>query len=186
MSIFDNLRKKADEAANAVKGAFGAKETFTFTALPESLGELKALPEAALDTPFKTAALTVCALCVYAAAPSIGEEMLNFLKGPEELSNLDKQFLKDRFADTKLVPFSYFAGATPENDYTPAEPFTLTVETNPYSFDNEGYAKLFLKSGGADSPREVVLRKKGEQWFLWQHQGLLPGIRKAKSEDKWA
>ena len=112
--------------------------------------------------------------------------MLNFLKGPEELSNLDKQFLKDRFADTKLVPFSYFAGATPENDYTPAEPFTLTVETNPYSFDNEGYAKLFLKSGGADSPREVVLRKKGEQWFLWQHQGLLPGIRKAKSEDKWA
>ena len=87
MSIFDKLKKGAAEAVqNAAKGAanaFGKKEeTFTFQALPESLAEMQALSEASLDTPFKTAALTVCALCVYAADKDIGTEMLNWLRGP--------------------------------------------------------------------------------------------------------
>jgi hypothetical protein len=46
--------------------------------------------------------------------------------------------------------------------------------------------KLFLRSGGADNPREVVLRKKGDgQWMLWD-QFLLVGIRPPKSADPWA
>ena len=68
--VFDKLKK---EAAGAVKQAVqsaastGNKtETITFAALPESLAEMQTLPEATLDTPFKTAALTVCALCAYA------------------------------------------------------------------------------------------------------------------------
>ena len=72
MSIFDKLKSTAQQAVNtAVSGAvqsIGSKtERFTFSALPESLAEMQALPEASLDTPFKTAALTVCALCAYAA-----------------------------------------------------------------------------------------------------------------------
>lgn len=82
MSIFDNLKKAAGGAAKAaVKAAAAAakeeKQTFTFAVLPESVDELKALPEAALASPFQTAALTVCALCAYAADPEIGIEMLN-------------------------------------------------------------------------------------------------------------
>ena len=65
MSIFDNLKKAAGGAAKAaVKAAAAAakeeKQTFTFAVLPESVDELKALPEAALASPFQTAALTVC------------------------------------------------------------------------------------------------------------------------------
>ena len=72
MSIFDKLKKTANDAVktgvkNAASALTSTKETFTFAALPESLAELKALPEAALENPFQTAALTVCALCVYAA-----------------------------------------------------------------------------------------------------------------------
>ena len=78
---------------------------------------MKALPEATLDTPFKTAALTVCALCAYAAAPEVGKEMLNFLKGPKPLSPMEISFINDRFREVKYVPFSYFKGAVPENDY---------------------------------------------------------------------
>lgn len=186
MSIFDKLKKTAAEIAqDAASKLQNSTETFTFSALPESVDEMKALPEAALDTPFKAAALTVCALCAYAAEPSVGIDMLNFLKGPQPLSQYEKQFLKDRFLDKKYVPFSYFKGAKPENDYTPDEPFTITISTNPYSFKEENYATLWMTSGGADSPREVKLRKKGEQWFLWE-QFLLPDIRKAKSEDPWA
>ena len=119
MSIFDKIFNKAANAAtNAAKNAASnlgnKKEVFTFTALPENLAELQALPEAKLDSPFKTAALTVVALCVYAADKNIGIEMLNFLKGPRPLSNMEIQFIDDRLRDGKTyVPFSYFKGATP-------------------------------------------------------------------------
>ncbi|MEE0060310.1 MAG: hypothetical protein UE295_05730 [Acutalibacteraceae bacterium] len=192
MSIFDKLKATADTAVgNAVKQGvsnLGNKsESFTFTALPESVDQLKALPEASLDSPFKTAALTVCALCAYAADKQIGIEMLNFLKGPKPLSPFEISFLDDRFRDgNTYVPFSYFKGATPDNNYTPTEPFTVTVSSNPYSNANEGYMKLFIRSGGADNPREVVLRMKGDgRWFLWE-QFLLVGIRIPKSADPWA
>ncbi|MBE6870839.1 MAG: hypothetical protein E7491_02715 [Ruminococcaceae bacterium] len=193
MSIFDKLKKTVNEALNgdakkAPSASTSDKETFTFEALPESLAELKALPEAAMDTPFKTAALTVCALCAYAADKQVGVEMLNFLLGPRPLNNVQKSFLNDRFMDGHHVPFSYFKGAVPENDYTPDTPFTITVEAGTYSDANagEGYKKLFIRSGGADSPREIVLRMRGDgTWFLWE-QFLLVSIRKAKSDDPWA
>ena len=51
---------------------------------------------------------------------------------------------------------------------------------------NPGYKKLLVRSGGADSPREIVLRQRGDgKWFLWD-QFLLAGIRVPKSEDPWA
>ncbi len=192
MSIFDKLKKNAEGLiSNATKEtvkSFGnKKETFTFSSLPESLSEMQSLPEASLDSPFKTAALTVCAICAYAADKNIGAEMLNWLRGPRPLSGGDISFLNDRFRDGKTyVPFSYFQGATPDNDYTPNQPYTLIVETNPYSDANEGYMKLFIRSGGADNPREVVLRRRGDgKWFLWD-QFLLVGIREPKSSDPWA
>lgn len=183
MSIFDKLKKAA---AGAVNSASGTKETFTFTALPESLAQMQALPEAALQTPFQTAALTVCALCAYAADKNIGTEMLNWLRGPRPLSPYDTSFLNDRFREGHHVPFSYFAGATPENDYTPSAPFTITIEAGPYADANAGYKKLHIQSGGADSAREIVLRRKGDgTWLLWD-QFLLAGIRTPKSADPWA
>ena len=187
MSIFDRLKSGATSAIGKAASSLGnKKETFTFAALPESLAQLQALPEASLDTPYKTAALTLCALCAYAADKQIGTEMLNWLRGPRPLSNQDISFLNDRFRDGTHVPFSYFKGATPANDYTPDQPFTVTVESNPYSDANPGYMKLFLRSGGADNPREVVLRQKGDgQWLLWD-QFLLVGVRQPKSADPWA
>ncbi len=194
MSIFDKLKKGVTDAvkntaAGAVNAAMSQKETFTFNTLPESLAELQALPEASMDTPFKTAALTVCALCVYAADKNIGAEMLNFLLGPRPLNNVQISFLNERFREGHHVPFSYFKGAVPENDYTPDTPFTITVESGAYSDANaaDGYKKLFIRSGGADNAREIVLRKRGSdgKWFLWE-QFLLVGIRKAKSDDPWA
>ena len=188
MSIFDKLRSGAGAAVNkAASSVMSKKETFTFTALPESLAQMQALPQASLDTPYKTAALTVCAICAYAADKSIGTEMLNWLRGPRPLGNGDISFLNDRFRDGKTyVPFSYFKGATPDNDYTPTMPYTLTVESNPYSDANQGYKKLFVKSSGADNPREIVLRMRGDgKWFLWE-QYILVGIRDPKSADPWA
>ena len=122
MGLFDKMK----QAAANVSG--NQTVTFTFQALPESLAQMQALPEASLDTPFKTAALTVCALCAYGADKSIGLEMLNWLRGPRPLNGQEISFLNDRFRDGKsYIPFSYFVGASPENGYTPRQPFTLLV-----------------------------------------------------------
>lgn len=193
MSIFDRLKnaaeKTAKDAARSVGNTIGTKrETFTFSALPESLAEMQALPEAKLDTPFATAALTVLALCAYAADRSTGTEMLNWLRGPRPLNGQDISFLNDRFRDGKTyLPFTYFAGSTPDNNYTPAQPYKVTIESNHVSTEEQGYMKLFIPCGGADSPRPIKLRQRGSdgKWFLWE-QYLLTGVRTPKEADPWA
>lgn len=188
MSIFDKLKNDAISAVGKAAQSLGSqRETFTFRALPESLAEMQALSEAALDTPFQTAALSLCALCAYAADRQIGTEMLNWLRGPRPLSGHDISFLNDRFRDKKTyIPFSYFKGTTPDNNYTPTQPFTVTFYTGLYSDTNEGYKKLFVDSSGADNAREIVLRMRGDgKWLLWE-QYLLVDIRLPKSADPWA
>ena len=190
MSIFDRLKNNqaGSKPAQTSNQPINQKVTFTFRALPESLAELQALNEASLDTPFKTAALTVLALCCYAADREIGKEMLNWLRGPRPLSGQEISFLNDRFRDGQTyLPFTYFVGATPENDYTPKKPYTIVIESKEVSDDVEGYMKLFIPCGGADSPRSIQLRKRGSdgKWFLWE-QYLLVGVRLPKSLDSWA
>lgn len=189
MSIFDKLRNTAQQVAGTVAQSVGSKrESFTFAELPESLAKLQSLPEADLDTPYKTAALTVLALCAYAADKNIGIEMLNWLRGPRPLNGQEIAFLNDRFRDGKTyLPFTYFTGSTPDNNYTPTEPYTLTVESNHVSDAEAGYKKLFIPCGGADDPRPVMLRQRGSdgKWFLWE-QYLLTGVRTPKAADPWA
>jgi len=177
MGLFDSLKKQEQNKS----------ETFTLAALPRTLGELQALPEASLDSPYKTAALALAALCCYAQDASAVHEMLDFLKGPDTLSNLEKQFLRDRLAGKPYKCLSFFAGATPDNGYTPDTPYRITVSANPYSFDSENWATLYVQSGGADSPRPIRLRKKPStgQWFLNELQ-CLADIRVPTAEDPWA
>lgn len=201
MGLLDQLfRKAAHELANDVKQnakqnintAINTKtETFVFQSLPQTLEELKALPEADLKSPFKAAALTVLALNMYPTNREACFEMMEFLNGPDDLSNLDKSKINDRFMDGRsYVARSYFEGATPENNYAPKMPYTIKVIQSAHSNDtlNEGYVTLYIQSGGADGPRNVRLRTKPStgQWFVNQFEGLLASIRIPKAEDKWA
>lgn len=167
------------------------KKSFVFESLPADLTVLKTRPEADLKDPFGVLALFVATLCIYPKDRDAALEMIDYLKGPKPLSNLDKQFLKDRFMDGKdyLGP-SYFAGAIPANDYTPAQPWTITVEAQAHSRDQleEGYLKLFVTSGGADSPRAVTLRTKPStgEWFIWEFSSVVSGIRTPLAKDDWA
>ncbi|MBR5220901.1 MAG: hypothetical protein IKV66_07955 [Clostridia bacterium] len=162
-------------------------ETFTFDALPQTLEALRALPDAKLDTAFKTTALTILALSRYESDPQTAYAMLSWLKGPDDFSTSEKSFLQDRLRGKEYKVRSFFEGATPENDYTPNIPYVISVIENPYSFDNENWATLYVTSGGADNPRNIKLRKKPStgQWFLNDIQ-CLSDIRLPKSEDKWA
>ena len=175
-----------DKPASAQQNSTDKTESIVFAKLPDTLEEFKALPQAALATPFDTAAMTVVAFCFYPHNKELSLSMLEYLRGPRPLSNMDKQFIADRFRDKDYVPRSYFKGATPDNDYAPQQPYTIEVKENPYSYTNEGYATLYVTSGGADSPRQVQLRlAKDGKWYLWE-QFLLADIRKPESTNSWA
>ncbi|MBR2041039.1 MAG: hypothetical protein IKL57_08740 [Oscillospiraceae bacterium] len=203
MGLFDSLKRQAinaiktngnkigkeigDNVKNAVKNAANKSITIDFPGIPESYEEFVSLPEAKMETPFETAAMTVLAFCVYPKDKDLSIKMLNFLRGPRPLSGMDISFIRDRFMDGRdYVPRSYFEGATPENDYTPNVPLKIVIGDNPYSYENGGYAKLLVRSGGADSLREIVLREaKDGKWYLWD-QFILADIRQPESADPWA
>ncbi|MGN0650468.1 MAG: DUF6935 domain-containing protein [Oscillospiraceae bacterium] len=164
-------------------------EIITFAKLPVTLAELQALPEATLENPAAVAALTVAALAAYPADKNAAAEMLNFLRGPRPLTNYDLQFISDRFRGKDYLMRSYFEGSSPENNYTPAQPYSVVVSENPHSRDafSEGYITLYVKCSGADSPRPVKLRHKPSvnKWYLWE-QYLLTGIRIPAALDDWS
>ena len=161
----------------------------TLDRLPKTLKELQAMPQAGLTNPEEVAALTVAALALYPENPSEAEKMLDFLRGPRPLNEIDKQFIRDRFRGKEYLMRSYFSGSSPENNYTPGQPHRVAVSENAYSKSQigEGYLTLYVACSGADSPRSLKLRIKPStgQWFLWEQQ-LLTGIRIPKEKDPWA
>ena len=91
MGLFDSILKSAEhavkrETAKAVSNAASSigkgtnrSEAFTFNALPNNVAELQALPEASLDSAFKTTALTIAALCAYEKDPDANYSSLGGL-----------------------------------------------------------------------------------------------------------
>lgn len=164
---------------------------FTFDTLPTTLAELKALQKNPAD-PFEICALAVLALNAYENNPQEFALMMDFLNGPDEVANRDLQLVQTQFAGAgaKYTVKAYFKGATPENNYTPSMPYTITVHDNIYSYQNQnsGYISLFIPSGGADSDRQVTVRFKAStnEWFINNWQGLLMSIKTANEANPWA
>ena len=158
-------------------------KTVTFQTLPQTTSDVAVGTDAQ-----KVAAYAVAALARYEQSPEDAYAMLNVLLGPRPLNGADKQFVQDRFRGKMYLMRSYFKGATPKNNYTPIQPYAVEVQTNDYTYQQEGYARFLITCGGADGPRPMTLRKKGStgEWFLWDYKGLLSGIRTPASEDPWA
>lgn len=187
MGLFDDLKNKVNAAVNKAASELGNKKVdVVFQTLPDTYEEFIALPQAALSDPFDTAALTVLAFCFYPKDKELSLRMLDYLRGPRPLSGMDKQFIADRFRDSDYVPRSYFKGSTYKNDYIPSEPYTVSPFTNPHSQIQENMLRLWIESGGADSPRYVDVRlAKDGKWYLWE-QYILAGIRAPESSNPWA
>ena len=118
---------------------------------------------------------------------------IQFLQGDfQPMTEIMKQNIKDRMTQNDKYNFigkSYFKGATPDNDYTPSNPYEIEVFENPYTDENEGYKKLFVRSGGADSERPITLRlAKDGNYYVWSDSfmGLLSDIRQPESSNPWA
>ena len=204
MGFFDNLKKAIKGNSSSNNSSSTNKQStstgsssagpnkegtvkFSFNSLPSNLNELKALSEAQMDTPFKTAALAIIALCIYSENKEEGIKCLNFLRGPKgEMVEREKQFLNDRISSKngKLIAKSYFKGATPDNEYEPSKPYTLEIFTNSHSYEQPTYCTLHIMSGGADSERQIQLRVASGKWYLWE-QFVMVSIKDTKSQNPW-
>lgn len=124
--------------------------------------------------------------------PKVFYDKLQFLQGDNQpLSEVMKQNIKDRMLQNDKYSYigkSYMMGSTPENDYNPEEPYQIEIIENGYTNFEEGYKKLFVKSGGADSLRGITLRlAKDNNYYVWSDSfmGLLTDIRPLESTNPW-
>ena len=158
----------------------------TVSSVPTTSEEFSALPQNDLSKPENTCVMFLLALALYLKDSDAGVAALNTLRGPRPLSNYDIQFLRDRLRGKSYLPLAYFSGATPANNYVPSTPLTLEViaDSRPQDIE-EGYLRLFLKTTGADSPRPIKLRRKGDSWYLWEYSSILSGIRIPSEVDAW-
>lgn len=153
--------------------------------LPESLEEIKQL-EDNLREPAFAPAILVALMCHYKDSPEETMEMLNFINGPEEITPYKKSYYKDRFIDGKYYkPFSFFEGATRENNYTPTIPYRITLKDDPRNSEDDRKG-FFMKSSGADNLRKVSVRLKKSTgyWFL-NEELLFADIREPIDNDEW-
>lgn len=171
----------ADVIVTAVDGGV----EYTFNSLPANADDVKALLEVYPATDkHNTAAFFMAALVRYIDSEKDGLAMIDVLKGPEKLSDTAKAFIKERFSDKLYLPKAYFEGAVPENNYEPDSPWTLIIYDDPVA-PPDGYTYVKVATSGADSPRRITLRLKGEENFIWEYSGVLMGIRLPAEEDPW-
>ena len=164
----------------------GDETVVEMSKLPESLEELKELEENFKQPTFAPAIL-VALMCHYKTNPDETMDMLNFINGPEEITPYKKNYYKDRFMDGKYYkPFSYFEGATRENNYTPTTPYRITIKNNPRGPKEEDRKGFLMKSSGADNLRQVSVRMKRSTgyWYL-SEELLFADIREPIEKDEW-
>ncbi len=163
----------------------------TFDKFFESVEDIKAIDR---TNPFNVAACAVNVMNSY--KPNDTENfynMMQYLMGDvQPMSPLMKQQLRDRMTSENKYEYigkSYFVGATPSNNYEPSMPLQVEVKENPYSYQEEGFARLLLKTSGADSERILTMRKlKDGTYLIWSDtvMGLMAGIRQPESSNPWA
>ena len=158
---------------------------YTFSTLPQTVEDIEALIAVYPVTDrHNTAAFFIASLVHYIEDEQEGLAMIDVLKGPQKLSDTDKSFIRERFSDKQYLPKAYFEGAQPANNYEPDSPWTLIIYDDPVDAP-EGYTYVNVKTSGADNPRRICMRLKGEENWLWEYNGVFMSIRLPADEDPW-
>ena len=165
----------------------GSEVIYTFDKIPTSTSDVKDI-DAYLKEPSFAPAMFIITMCNYEKDKETCFKILDILNGPKDINNFDKSYYEDRFMDGKFYkPFSYLEGATPENNYTPNNPYVIHVWENPNGPVEDNYKGLLLSSSGSDSKRQATVRLKPSEgnWYLTQEM-LLGDIKVPVKDDEWA
>lgn len=195
-----------DEAGNPILIDTTVEQyTFTFSTVPTCYEDII---QYQLDSPYKTMALYFLALRTWTPEdPDTCARMLDYLTNPNvdsgetdsEGKKLSKSFseysywndfLRDRMTQNdkyRYIGNAYLGGASPENDYTPTEPITVTVRQSVYdpykAAEDRGSPELkqvLIHIDGADNDRYGLLYQdqRGDWRFFSDHwKGLLADVQ---------
>ena len=164
--------------------------TLSFNKLLTTKEEFESLD---YTNPYNTVAAFIHLICSYEEknSSSFYEKLQLLMVDYQPISEIMKQNIKDIMLQNHKYTYigkSYFIGSSPENDYTPTEPYQLDIIENEYSSIEEGYKRLFVKSSGADSLRPITVRlAKDGKYYIWSDSfmGLLSDIRPLESSNPW-
>ena len=172
------------------------KITYTFNALPRNIEELKTLEvndREYFKSPHFVTALFICCLNRLPYNSTDTWEMINYLRTHTatvgennimKMFNGDIQNIVQHLLDNDNHGFpsvnglrSYFAGSSPDNQYTPTTPYQVTiVEKSDIYVTKDGnlYAKLYVESSGYDDPvGPLKLRKvEGHDWLVYSGESV--------------
>lgn len=179
--------------------------TYKFSTVPVNLGELKQYNLTVPDGRYKTMALLILAYRTWTPTnPTDCEEMLAYLNN-REMTPYYKNFLRDRMKGDQKYKYlgnAYLNGATPENNYTPAKPISITLrqdtlpgkgnsisENIPYFEKTQttpDIYRAFIDFPGSDSSRWICCYKhsKTGKWFIWDQSwhDLLTAVKQPAGE----
>lgn len=156
----------------------------TFHELPTDFDIFINIAESTLNLPEKAAALFILALRIYAVDKELGLKMISYLRYREELEPQEINNLLDiPLKKSGYIPLSYFKGATPENSYTPDEPYIITVKEDGKKSLKRKYKTLYIGCPGAGVYRPITLVKVkkrkvknkrflGNPWFVEEYASL--------------
>jgi len=171
---------------------------YTFSSLPENAEELA---QYSADTPYKAMAILAAAFRTWTPEDhSVCEQMLDLLtdtrvKKPDSEENYKfseykvwTDFLTARMQQNTKYRFignAYFDGAAPDNDYTPSEPFSITMRESTYpptpaTETTPELTQVLIKIAGDDSERNAKFYQDDEgNWRIWSTdwQGLLSDVQ---------
>ena len=162
-----------------------------FSRLPHSYLRFSEVQQAIGETPEGAAALFILALHVYREYESEGEKCLadacHMSLKAWDVTNNRPVLLKyhmdgviSAVAKYSRLEYAYMNGATPENNYTPDEPYGITVNYDANNSNLEsGTVRLYVHTKGADSNRPMTIKREEADgfWRITEFSSLFTGLK---------
>ncbi len=164
--------------------------------MANTLGEFIALQHQIAVTPQGAIAMMILAMAIYQQDPILGTQCLTAAStypltsastAPDSfegriITNISR--MAENIAKQPRLPFIYYQGASPSNNYQPSgPPYILEMFTNPYSYNmaSDGMrVKLFVETQGAASARPAQATKVGNIYKITEFSSLYLGHAPAR------
>ena len=144
-----------------------------FHELPTDYNVFLNIAESTLNLPERAAALFILALRIYAVDNELGIQMLSYLRHLDSLEEQEiKKLLEEPLRKSRYIPLAYFKGASPQNSYTPDEPYVITIKEDSKKSLKRKYKTLYIGCPGAGIYRPITLVKIKGFWAipgLWRN-----------------
>ena len=174
--------------------------TYTFSTIPTNVEELKQYNISGDDGRYKVLALYVMSLRTWKPENQTDcEEMIGYLCN-KQLSVYEKQRLAEQMKKSKQYLYlgnAFLNGATPANDYTPSQPYSITltqdsvvdedqiyIPANP-SIPSPDQYRAFIYCKASDSGKwiDVYKSSKDGNWYMYKWMDLITSIKAPASSN---